>query len=486
MDLAKRSLFSITWNFLANLAVYGVAFIRAILLARLLPVEVFGIYAGYNALLTVTVTLTEFGMVSAFIHKAPETEDEDKAAAMHFTLRIVFLSGWTLVACVAAVLFLTGAQQAYFLWMIFATILIQLAWPARAVLMKRVDHRRSAIIAVLFTLVHAVTAVYLAWSGWGVYSIIFAELLGALVTLSGYYLFRPAWKPRLAWYPEIFRYYLDFGKRAFASTFLYHLLDHVDDLWTRFRLGEIPMGFYSKAYRFAIYPRLILATPITHVIGGTYAELKDTRKELSQAFFRTNALLIRSGFFLAGWMAVVAPEFISILLTDKWMPMLDAFRLMLIFTLLDPLKLSISEVLNAVGKPEKVVFTRSVQLLVLMIGLVYFSPRWGIAGVALAVDIMLLVGIAILLWQSKEFVDFSIKQLFLAPGGALVVGILLAQAAMQALPGHTDLWLIGLFKTLAFFTGYLVILLSLERDRLTWMLNQIFRILKGSSTFDET
>ena len=51
MDLAKRSLFSISWNFLANLAVNGVAFVRAILLARLLPVNVFGIYAGYHAIL---------------------------------------------------------------------------------------------------------------------------------------------------------------------------------------------------------------------------------------------------------------------------------------------------------------------------------------------------------------------------------------------------------------------------------------------------
>lgn len=486
MNLAKRSLFSISWNFLANLAVNGVAFVRAIFLARLLPVEVFGIYAGYHALLNVTVTLTEFGMLNAFIHQAPETEDEERAAAMHFTLRLFFLICWFFLAVVGSLIFLEPQQSMPILLMILTTVIFQMTLPAQAVLMKRVDHRRVAMIHISLTVVHACIAVTTAYLGWGIYSIIVAELAAGLVTFSGYYFIQPAWRIRLGWYQDIFRYYLDFGKRAFASTFLYNLLDQLDDLWTRFRLGEVPLGFYSKAYRFASYPRFILANPIGLVIGGTYAALKKDRSALSQVFFHANALIIRSGFLLAGWMALIAPEFIRILLTDKWLPMLDAFRFLLVFTLLDPLKLSLSEVLNAVGKPEKVVFTRAVQLVTLVTGLAAFSSRWGIAGVALAVDLMLIVGISILLIQAKQHVDFSVIALFWAPALSLAAGIALTDWLMKLIQFSTNDWYSIALKTLLFGLGYLVVLISLERKRLLSMWSSVSQALRTRPVMDES
>ncbi len=486
MNLAKRSLFSISWNFLSNLAVNGVAFVRAIFLARLLPVEVFGIYTGYHAILGVTVALTEFGMLSAFIHQAPETEDEDRAAAMHFTLRLLFLTLWFTLAVGGSLLFLEPQQAMPLLVMILTTVIFQMTLPAQGVLMKRVDHRRVATINITITLVHAIISVTTAFLGWGIYSIIVAELAAGLVTFVGYYFIRPAWRIRLGWYQDIFRYFLDFGKRAYSATFLYNLLDQLDDLWTRFRIGEVSLGFYSKAYRFASYPRFILANPIGLVIGGTYAALKGDRAALSRAFFHVNALLIRSGFLLAGWMALIAPEFIRILLTDKWLPMLDAFRFLLIFTLLDPLKLSLSEVLNAVGKPEKVVLTRSLQLATLLLGLVLLSPGLGITGVALAVDLMLLVGISILLIQVKQYVDFSTAALFLAPGISLAVGITLTGWIISVIQFPLNDWTSIAIKTLLFGLGYLVILIILERKHLVSMGTSVIQVLKVSPGIEES
>lgn len=485
MDLAKRSLFSISWNFLANLAVNGVAFLRAILLARLLPVNVFGIYTGYHAILTITVTLTEFGMLNAFVHRAPETENEDDAASMHFSLRLFLLTIWGLLAILGAVLWIDHSQRAPFLWMILATGIYQLTMPAQAVLVRRVQHAKTATIHFLFTLVHALIAVITAWLGWGIYSIIIAELVAALLAFIVYYFVRPAWRMKLGWNKDIYRYYLDFGKRAYASTFLYQLLENVDDLWTRFRLGEIPLGFYSKAYRFASYPRFILANPVTMVIGGTFAELKTDRKALSQAFNHVNALLIRTGFLLAGWMALIAPEFIRILLTDKWSPMLDAFRLMLIFTLLDPLKISIAQVLNAVGKPEKVVLARAIQLGVLMIGLVWLSPQWGIAGVALAVDFMLMVGIMILLVQVRKYVDYSIVGLFFTPSLSLIAGLALTQWSVRFFEAGINDWLSLAYKSFLFVLCYLLVLIIFERKRLLRMWQSVSQILKSSSSAEE-
>ncbi len=484
MNLAKRSLFSMSWNFVANLLVNGVAFFRAIFLARLLPVDVFGIFAGYHALLTITAALTEFGLLSAFIHHAPETEDEERAATMHFTLRFLLLLVWLTLALVGCFLFLDNQQARLLGLMIFTTFIFQMSLPAQGVLMRRVDHRRIAVIQVVLTLIHAAIAVAAAWLGWGVYSLILAELGAALATFIGYYFILPVLRIRFAWYQDIFRYYLDFGRRAFASSFLLNLLDQLDDLWARIRLGEVPLGFYSKAYRFASYPSFILANPVALVVGGTYAALKFDRDALSQAFFHVNALLIRSGFLLAGWMAIIAPEFIRLLLTDKWLPMLDAFRFLLVFTLLDPLKLSLSEVLNAVGRPEKVVQTRMVQLVVLILGLIVFSSRWGITGVAFAVDLMLISGIAILLIRANHYVDFSLVALFFAPALSLVAAnVLTGRIIMLVSVSLSDLTSL-VIKSVLFCMAYLLVLIGLEGKRLLRMWKSVVQAIKSESTIE--
>lgn len=230
------------------------------------------------------------------------------------------------------------------------------------------------------------------------------------------------------------RYFLRFGSRVLVAGLLAQALDRVDDLWAGLYLGETLLGFYSRAYQFATYPRKILATPVNAVAGGTYAELKEDRTSLSKAFFRVNALLVRSGFLVAGLLALIAPEFIRLVLGTKWPPMLSAFCLVLVFTLFDSLKGTIADLVRmGVGKPEQVVQARLAQLVVLVLGLFVLGPRLGIAGVALAVDAMLVVGIMFLLWRARAYVDFSLPRLFAVPGLAVCLGTLRTRAARPVL-----------------------------------------------------
>jgi hypothetical protein len=93
-------------------------------------------------------------------------------------------------------------------------------------------------------------------------------------------------------------------------------------------------------------------------------------------------------------------------------------------------------------------------------GLLVLGPSLGIAGVALAVDAMLVVGIALLLWQAREYVDFSLWTLFAAPGIALVLGMGGARGAIT-LPGILGSpWRSGSVKIAVFAIVYGLLLLS--------------------------
>jgi O-antigen/teichoic acid export membrane protein len=476
MSLAERSVTAVGWNAVSNSVRIVVLFGRSVILARLLPVDTFGVYAGANAVVALTAIVATFGMGPAFLHRCAETEDEEHTAAVLFTLQLGFTLAWTGLMVLGALLFTVADTRLALLLLTVTTATRQVAETPRLILVRRVVHRRLALIQLLNALVTTIVAVALAWEGITLWALLATDVVATVVTLGMLYAWRPVWRPRLAWDRQVGRYLLSFGSRSFAAIVLQRALDHIDDLWTRLFLGTNAMGLYSRAYAFATYPRTILALPVNAVAGGTYAELKGERRRLSQAFFRVNALLVRSGFLLAGLLALVAPEFIRLLLSEKWLPMLDAFRLMLVYTMLDPIKATVASVITASGAPEKVVRARFIQVLILLAGLVTLGPRFGIVGVAVAVDVMLVVGILLLLREARRFVDFSWFRLFAVPALALSMGLLAARLAMN-LPGvlQSD-WSSAAVKIVVFSVLYAGILFALEKENVTILLGIARRV----------
>ena len=476
MSIAQRTIRSTAYNVTSSLAQTVIQFGRSIVLARLLAPEVFGIYAFAGSWVVATRSLSYFGLGGALLHRARESEGE-LALRVHFTLSLGFSIAWAvgLAALGPWIVPDTMSREALWaLWILIAADFVdQLTFTARTALIKRVVFRRIALMNISTTVIATATAIVLAWQGFGIWSLVATDIVGALILIIGFYTYRPVWRPRLGWSKDIVRYFLSFGRRTFLAGVLFQALDRIDDLWTGFFLGETPLGFYSRAYRFATYPRSILASPLNSVAAGTYAELKDKPKRLSQAFFRINAFLVRSAFLLAGLLALVAPEFIRLALGAKWLPMLTAFRLMLVFTLLDPIQVTIANLFVAVGYPEKTVRTRLGQVIILVIGLFILGPVWGIEGVALAVDAMLLAGIALLLWQARAYVQFSIVRLFAAPTLALLGGGAATLAVLQIPNVQISPWYTAAVKIVVFPLLYLAILLIVERDELPTMVDML-------------
>lgn len=452
-------------------------FARSVLLARWLPVEVFGIYALAGAVVGLTATVPNFGMGGAFLHRSAETEDEEQAASVHFTLKLIFTVVWATVLVTGTFVFTSGQTCTALVLLTVTTGGLQLVQTPQLILTRRVLHRRLALIQLFDAVLTTLVALGFAWRGATLWALLVMDLVTLTVISTALYAWRPVWRPRLAWSPHVVRYFLRFGSHNFAAVTLLRALNRLDDLWTGLYLGKTPLGFYSRAYKFATYPRAILAAPINMVARGTFAELKRDRVRLSQAFFRTNAFLVRSGFFMSGVIVLVAPEFIRLALGSRWLPMLDAFRLMLVFMLVDPIMAAVSSLFVAVGRPDQVIKTRAVQLAILLIGLFLLGKPLGITGVALAVNGMAVVGMVILLWQARAYVDFSPRRLFATPSLAVAVGLVLSYVASAQPRFAGSDWWAGAVKMVAFSVAYGVLLLAFERRQFSDMLSLLTRHL---------
>jgi O-antigen/teichoic acid export membrane protein len=477
MNLARRSVTSSIYNIVANVfsIVSGIA--GSILLARLLEPEAFGLFAFVSSTVNLAVALPAFGFPAAFMHKTGgENGMNEEILRVYFTLRLISASIWVVGMGVAVALFAPEHSRLIFAILIGAAFVSQQTTTIDVMLTRRVQFQRLAIMQAVVAVTSTAVSVALAWQGWGVWALLAGKITSVLVELVILYGIRPVWRPHLGWSKELVSYFLRFGSQVFGTSLLMQMLDRVDDIWTGVVLGDRALGFYDKAFGFAVYPRQVLAVPITQVAAGTFAQLRDDRARLSRTFFLINILMVRANFVVAALMWLVAPEFIHLVIGDKWLPMLATFRLMLAYALFDPIKGMIGSLLVLSGAPKKVIRTRIIQLLVMITGLVTLGPRLGIVGVAAAVDVMLVVGIVIFYHDARQFVDFSLLRFFTIPTLAMGLGLLFVQGVQRWFDIGGSTWLAASVKISVFVLTYAAVLILVE-----WaLLKEMFATLLGS------
>ena len=471
-DLARRSVNSVKWKAISNGVQIIVSFTQAIVLARLLPIKTFGVYAGALSIVSLTSGFANFGLGSAFIHRCEETEDLERTAAIHFTLQLILNLIWTGLMLAAGLILIKpsgNGDLTAFLVLTLTTTIINFSATPRVILMRQVAHRRMAIASITNVIVTFIFTCLFAFWNQALWAMLVTNIVDAAINIYFFYIWRPVWRPKLMWSTPTVKYFLNFGSKQVVARLLTDALDKLDELWTRNYLGATPLGFYSKAYSFALYPGKVVADPINSVAFGTYAEAAHDRKELSEAYNRTNSFMIRTGFFLVGLLALVAPEFIRITIGERWMPMLSTFRLMLPFTLFDPMKSTMGSVFSAVGKPSIIVRIKTIQLIVMVVFLYVFGNLFGIEGVALAVDLMMVIGIFLILKRAKEHVDYSLKRLFGVPVLALMLSLIMGFGLEYWFLGELSDIASGFIKGSVFCLLYASVFFLLDRKEIDKM-----------------
>jgi O-antigen/teichoic acid export membrane protein len=478
-SVARQTAVGSTYTIAASAITLVIGFTRSIILARLLFPEDFGLFALAFFFVRLLERVQMFGFTAAFIHKHDHTEEE---AAAHFILR---LGAGLLVLGLA--LLLTPILPRFYpddlllgpVIVVLTAVRLLTAFNAtpKTILAKQLQFRRISVLKVGGSALAFVWAIWLAWAGYGIWALVAQEASLVVMDFFGLWLLKRPWSPSLKTTRDIFRYYFQFGKFQFVTQNIVLLLDTFDDFWIGTFLGSTPLGFYAKAYEFAHYPRAVVGEPISSVFFPAFARLQNNREQLSRAFFRVASLLVRAGFLFASLFVLVTPEFIRLFLGEKWLPMQLTFQLMLLYTLLDPLLLVVTQLVTAVGEPQTLTKAQVWQMVFFVPAVILASTWFGIEGVAVMADLMLLLGIVLVLPRLRHFVDFSLRQMIVVPALAVAVGLPLTLLLLELLPAaHPAVTLPQ--KALSLSAIYLLFLLIFERAQLQRSVDLIMQLLR--------
>jgi O-antigen/teichoic acid export membrane protein len=127
------------------------------------------------------------------------------------------------------------------------------------------------------------------------------------------------------------------------------------------------------------------------------------------------------GFLMAAVLLVVIPEATLLLFGEVWLPIVPIFRLMAIYVVLDPLYINLSYLALGLGHPEALSRTRLLQLGLFAIAVPALACLWGVRGIAVAADLMILCGVLALLRFACRHLRFSLGEMMTWPLVALAV-----------------------------------------------------------------
>ena len=402
----SKSVRGSAYNMAVSAITIVLGFARSVLLMRLLQPDQFGFVSLALFFMMFLAPFSTLGIDDALIQR----RDPGRITfSTHFVVRLTLAVAILVLGYLASPLLRQiYADQAIVVDVFLVLLgvnLLRATFSTPGVVLRR-DMRFGAIAALnlLSSLAMTVTAPLMAYLGAGLWSLVVEQAVGPIVRWIGLWVVLRPWRPSLRFDRMEAKSLFGFGKHVLTANLLGILLDRFDDFWAGTALGPTALGYYSRAYEIAQYPERVLATPITSVFYPAYAALQGDREEVSRAFFRSSSFLVRAGLLVSIVLLVTAPEITVLLFGENWLPIVPVFRLMLVYIMLDPLYVNLSFLIMGSGHPDLLSRVRLIQIIVFVVSVVAGAFLWGISGVALAADLMMLSGTVILSLYRRRFV----------------------------------------------------------------------------------
>jgi O-antigen/teichoic acid export membrane protein len=377
-----------SWTILGGAVTAAVAFAQTAVLAHILEPADFGLITAATIVVGLGMTLAGAGLGNAIIVR--DASRDELSSLYWLTLSIgaiLFVLVWTLAPLVAEFYReprVTGVVR----WASISLLLAPVGQQFLSLLQRDLEFRSLTRIQIVSAVAGSGAAILYALFGGGAYALV----AGALTTqaVSAVQLAaagRGQWRPglRLRW-SDVSRF-LDFGLFQMGERLVNYAGTNVDYVIIGRLAGPAQLGIYSVAFQLISKPLVYVNPMLNRVAFPVFAKRKSDNGALRRGYLyvvRTIALVTLPPLF---GLAVVAPEFVAVVLGERWTGSTPIIQILSLVGALKCLTNPIGSLLLAKNRPG-IGFTGNVLILVAMIGTLSIVARdgaeavaWGVLGV---------------------------------------------------------------------------------------------------------
>jgi O-antigen/teichoic acid export membrane protein len=426
----------------------------AVLLARLLAPEDFGIAGLALMFVTAIATWAQMGLYEAVVQRPDDTA---RVRGTAFVLALVFAAaGYALVLAAApAVAWFRGDWRIWGATAVLGLMVFRAPFTLvpRARIARDLKFRRTVVPILASGSASAAVKVALAFAlplGLGFWAIVTGNLAGAIVAPVAYLLLSPAlglgrFDRRVA--GELVRY----GFYVSAAGFLTFLAVNLDNVvvWLVFGaggFGEAALGYYLFAYSWASMVTLTVVNVAGEVLFPAYARVKDDPRRLRSGYLFSVRLLSLMALPAYAGLWIVAPDFAyEFLGGDKWMPAIPALKVLILMGAVRSFGGMGGVLRKAIGRVDvtaALTFVFVVGLVVLLVPAILLGHRlfdagsgevWGgLVGASATVLLMSVTTTGLGAWMNQRIVGVRVVDALRAASTAVLPTFVMTLAVLLA------------------------------------------------------
>jgi len=427
--LTQRAIGGMFWTFSGTGVQVAVQLLAMMALGRLLTPAAFGVMGAATVIIGCSQIVSQVGVGPAIIQRR-------ELEPVHIRVAVT-LSGF-LGLFLGTLVWLGAAEIAAFYRMpelepvlraiSFLFPMDGLNTAAKAILTRELRFRLYiALDLAAYVFGYALVGVVLAWMNYGVWALVWANLMQLGVRLVLMYLAtRHSLRPSLDW--RAARDLLRFGFGHSMAQIGTLLSQQGDNLVVGRWLGATALGIYGRAYNLMVMPAHAFGRIINRVLFPVMSQVQDDPARLASGYERSLAIVAFLSLPLSAFLWVVAPESIGLVLGPKWGGVVLPFRLFSISLLF---RMS-SKISDACTKAAGEVYMRAVLQYVyaalVVVGAI-IGQRWGIGGVAVAVSIAMGINWQNMAWLARRVTGLSWPRFLYAHAPAALLAVVVGAAA---------------------------------------------------------
>jgi len=481
-DLKAQGTKAFIWDFFGKMATHGMGFVVSIFLARLLEPSDFGLIAMIMVIVGIASVFTDVGLGGALIQRR-RVHPVHYSSVFYFNIIIGTLL--TLITYFSApwISEFYNTQEIIPLTQVMSLLFVINAFSSvqSTRLRKELEYALLTKIGLISSLASGVVGVLLALWGAGVWSLVIQTLtMGIIYNILIWT--KAHWVPTLEVSWKALTQLWGFGFRMFLSGMLDAVFTRIDFLIIGKLFPPMTLGYFQRA-------KSLNGMVIQYSSGSLMAVLFPVLTKVQNDLPRFQNIILKSlgiisfvVFLLLGGLYLVSEELIVLLFSDKWLPSVEFFKILVLSGFGYPISALLVNVLASRGNSKAFLRLEIYKKLIASINfIVLYNFGINVFLYGLIVQTTLSVSLNILFASREITLPFYlfVRPIVAQMGIALIcVGLttLITQNIEQI-----DIIML-LLKSSLFILLYIVLNYLLKTSSFTYVIEQMMPIIKKRFT----
>lgn len=422
MSIEKQTASALKWTGLAKLVAQIISWGVTLVVLRLLAPSDYGLIAIVSVIIAVLASIAELGLGASLIQSA--TLHPDELAAVSGVVIVCNLA-------IGALLALAAPLAAWFYNEPRLTLLIEVAALSfvfyalqtvpQALAYREMNFKWLAKVEFAGSIASGIVTLALALYGAGVWALLLGSQVQNLVRTA---LLMRQPQPWPQFRLTGIRRYLAFGGATTLSRLVVQMAYQSDVMIAGRLLSQQTLGLYSVSLHLATLPMQKIMSVINQVAFPAVAKLQNDPQRLRTRMLEASRILTVVSVAALWGMASIAPEFVRIVIGEKWIAAVYALQTVCIVVPLRMLHIIFSTA--ALGMGNISVNMRSMTATALILPASFFiGAHWGINGLASAWVVAIPLITCFAMPRMMKSVGISFADLFAFTRGPLTAGVVM-------------------------------------------------------------